>query len=112
MHVGVAIMASDNCTRMGFILRIVAQLFLYVRFIVPILLIVMVVFDLVKVVVGQADEKAKKEVGTKVTKRLIYALIVFLVPTLVNYVFKIVENNLTKNGSATNWVSCWTQYYK
>ena len=106
-------MAVDICERAGFILRILAQLLFYVRLIIPILLIVMVIFDVVKVVVGQADEKAKKEATDKIVKRLIYAIIIFLVPTLINFGFKLIEKSIVKDGSsATNWVSCWTQYYK
>ena len=109
-------MVDDVCEKAGFILRIVAQLFFYIRIIVPILLIVMVIFDLVKVVVGQADEKAKKEATGKIVKRLAYAVLVFLVPTLINLVFRFMEESLVKGGkegsTATHWISCWTRYYK
>ena len=107
-------MVANQCTKMGFILRILAELFYYVRIIVPILLIILVVFDLVKVIVGQADEKAKNEATNKIVKRLIYAILVFLVPTLINLIFITIEKYgpTDSNGTPTGWVTCWTQYYK
>lgn len=105
-------MLSSHCDKMGFLLRILAELFFYIRIIIPILLIVLVVFDLAKVVVGQADEKAKSEATNKIVKRIVYAIIIFLVPTLITYIFRIVEKNITNDGAATSWISCWTEVYK
>lgn len=105
-------MLSVNCNSIGFLLGILAKILFYVRIIVPILLIVMVVFDLVKVVVGQADDKAKKEATSKIVKRIVYAAIIFLVPTLINFIFLTIEKYGTRDGTATDWIGCWTQYYK
>lgn len=107
-------MLDVNCSNIGFLLRIIAEILFYVRIIVPILLIVLVIFDLVKVVVGGADEKTKKEATDKIVKRLIYAVIVFLVPMLINFIFKTIEKYGPKdgNGTSTSWVSCWTEVYK
>lgn len=107
-------MLDVSCNDMGFILRIVATIVFYMRIIVPILLIVLVVFDFAKVVTGSADDKAKSEAVNKAVKRIIYAVIVFLVPTIINFIFKTIEKSAPKdgNGTSTSWVSCWTQYYK
>lgn len=103
---------ADVCGKMGFILRILAEAFYYIKIVVPIILIIMIIFDLAKVAVGQADDKTKKEATSKIVKRVIYAAIVFLVPTVVNLIFRTIENVSLNNGSATSWVSCWTRYYK
>ena len=107
-------MLDVNCGDLGFLLRIVAKVLFYVRIIVPILLIVLIVFDFAKVVTGDADEKAKNEAINKAVKRMIYAVIIFLVPTAVNLIFNVVDKNAPRdnNGSATSWVSCWKEYYK
>ena len=109
-------MAIDVCGRAGFILRIAAQLLYYVRILVPILLVIMIIFDLVKIVVGQVDDKAKKEATNKITKRAIYAIIVFLVPTIINLLFvslgTLLKNSNENGSTTTNWVDCWKQYYK
>ena len=104
----------DCINEMGFIIRILAKLVYYIRIIVPILLIIFVIYDFAKVIVGNALEKDKKEAINKVVKRLIYAIIVFLVPTIINLIFtKIEQISPTKdsNGNATSWVSCWNYYY-
>ena len=107
-------MLNVSCNNIGFLLRIIAEILFYVRIVVPILLVVLVIFDLVKVVVGGADDKAKKEATNKIVKRLIYAVIVFLVPTLLNFIFKTIEKYGPNdgNGTSTSWVSCWTEVYK
>ena len=107
-------MLDVNCNDLGFLLRIIATILFYVRIIVPILLIILIILDFAKVVTGSADEKAKSEALNKAGKRLLYAVIVFLVPTLVNLIFKTVEKNAPSdnNGTAMTWASCWTQYYK
>ena len=105
-----------DCGKLGFVLRILAKLVYYVRIIVPIILIVMIIIDLAKVVVnGNADDKAKRDAFSKAVKRTIYAVLVFLIPVLINYIFKKVEDFTTDNGgsstTSTSWVSCWRQYY-
>lgn len=107
-------MLSVSCNNIGFILRIIATLVFYIRIIIPVLLIVLIIFDFVKVITGSADEKAKSEATSKAVKRIIYAVIVFLVPVVINFIFKTIENYAPRdnNGTPTSWVSCWTQYYK
>ena len=107
-------MLAVDCENMGFIFRIVVKLLFYIRIIVPILLIVLIVFDLAKVVTGSADDKAKSEAVSKAGKRLIYAVLVFLIPTVINFIFKTIERYEPKdgNGTSTSWISCWNYYNK
>ncbi len=108
-------MLAVSCEDMGFLIRILAKLVYYLRIIIPILLIILIVFDLFKVMVGNADDKAKSEAINKAVKRFLYAVIIFLIPVLVNLIFKQVgeyapdDNNI--NTTPTSWVSCWTYYY-
>lgn len=97
------------------ILKIVRWVLNAICFGVPIILIVLTVLDIAKVVVaGNIDDKLKKEVGGKVTTRLIYAVIIFLVPTIVSLIFRMVPvNGNTGNASATlngvTWKDCWDE---
>ncbi len=106
--------AIDCIGKLGFIMRILVAIVKYVKILVPILLIVMIVFDLVKVVVGNVDDKAKKEASGRAVKRLMYAVIVFLIPTIVKYVFITLEPQIDNdnNGTPTSWISCWNYYDK
>ena len=86
-----------------------------VRFAVPILLILLVIFDFTKALVGQVDDKAKKDAFGKAFKRLIYAMIVFLVPSVINFVLLKIEpisrdpSNTSK--TSTSYLGCWNHYY-
>jgi len=109
-------MIADVCNEASFILRIVVKLVKYMHIIIPIILIVMISFDLFKVFVGQADEKAKKEASNKAAKRLIYAMIVFFVPTIINFVFKKIDSATSNQTNAisttsTSWIHCWNVEY-
>ncbi len=102
------------CADAGFVLRIIVKVVKILRWVIPILLIVLVSFDLFKVVSGQVDEKAKKESTTKAVKRVLYALIIFFIPTIVNLVLGQMsaistEDNLETNSST--WYNCWLEYY-
>ena len=54
----------------------------------PILVIIMTIIDLIKdTATGGKDDLSK--VGKKTVKRLIYAVLLFLIPTILNWVFSI-----------------------
>ena len=89
------------------ILRIVRWVINIICWGIPIILIVLTVLDIAKIVVsGNIDDKLKKEVGSKVATRLIYAVIIFLVPTIVSLIFRFVPvSQSTVNG--LTWKDCW-----
>ena len=77
---------------------------------IPIILIVLCILDIAKIVTaGNIDDKLKKEVTGRITTRLIFAVIIFLVPTIVKLVFGWIPvpeaNNSTLNG--VTWETCW-----
>ena len=81
--------------------------------VVPILLIVFVTIDVAKIVTaGNLDDKMKKEVGNKIVSRLIYALIIFLIPTIISLLFRILgKSTIIKGGDSTaagcTWSEAW-----
>ena len=99
------------------IMRISSKAVKYIQIAVPILLIVLIVLDLMKVVTGTADDKAKKDALNKAVKRMIYAVIVYLVPTLVSF-FVSKMDTFSKNSNdistitSKSWLSCWNDYYR
>ena len=99
-----------ECKNLSFILNIVAYLFKIIQWVIPILLIVLITIDMAKVMIA-GDEKATKEASSKAVKRLIYAIVLFLVPILVRMVFNMLASrNIGGFGgetSATSWISCW-----
>ena len=87
-----------------------SSLITVIKVLVPILLIFFGMLDLAKAVIG-ADEKAMKECQSRLIKRFIYAVLVFLVVTLVQVVFGFIssadDNDTTGAKSATGCISCF-----
>ena len=62
-----------------------------------------------------ADEKTKKDIGSKIGRRLMYALIIFLVPTLLRIIFRALgsaaPSGYGTDNSPTSWIDCFNQYF-
>ncbi len=75
---------------------------------IPIILIVLIVLDLAKIVTaGNIDDKLKKEVTSKVVTRLIFAVLIFLVPTIVKLVFGLLPLPGDVGSENATWRTCW-----
>ena len=81
----------------------------YICILIPIGLILFGVFDLGKAVVA-SDEKEVKAAQSRLIKRVIYAILVFLVPQLVALIMKIVAIGQTDQDT-TSWAACWDNAY-
>ena len=94
------------------ILRIVRWVVNIICFAIPIILIVLCVLDIAKIVTaGNIDDKLKKEVTNRIVTRIVFAVIIFLVPTIVRLLFRFVPIP-DKNTGALNgvtWQDCWDQ---
>lgn len=76
------------------ILRIIKFVFILldlVFFIVPIGLIVMIMIDFSKNVIAGKEDEMKKNLNVAI-KRIIYCIVLFLVPTIVNFAVGLVSN--------------------
>lgn len=108
---------SDMCKDAGFILGLIVQIVKIIRWAVPILLILLITFDLFKVVSGgNVDEKAKKDAFDKIIKRALYAVIIFLIPSILNIILLEIEpltkdSNGTVTTTSTSYLGCWNYYY-
>ena len=98
------------CNEIMPFLRIIAYLLKIVQWAVPMLLIVMVTVDFVKGI-SSSDEKNMEKAKSLVGKRLIYAVVIFLVPVLVRFMFRMLGNNFDSGGlaSPTSWISCFNK---
>lgn len=76
-----------------------------IRIAVPIILILMTVLDVSKNVINAEEKDSMKKIGT----RLIAAVIVFLVPTIVNIIMGLVDVALGQGASnpGTSLSDCW-----
>ena len=91
------------------ILAIVKWVINIICFAIPIILIVLCILDIAKIVTaGNIDDKLKKEVTGKITTRVIFAIIIFLVPTIVRLLFNFIpvkDKDATFDGAT--WRDCW-----
>lgn len=88
----------DNCEGLGSIVVVVKFILKIIQWVVPIILIVLGTIDLVKAVVAGKDDDIKKHQQTLI-KRIIAAVIVFLIPMLVSILMGWIGND--------NWKDCW-----
>ncbi len=72
-----------------------------IKFVIPIGLIIMITIDLYKNLIIGKDNNNLKKIGT----RLFAAFLVFIIPTLINYIFDIFSINTT----SSNFASCYSE---
>ena len=85
------------------ILRIIKFIFILLDallFIIPMGLIVIVIVDLAKSVIAGKEDEMKKAQGTLI-KRVIYAIAIFLVITIVTFVTGLIGSK--------DWRECWNR---
>lgn len=68
----------------------------YIRIGVPILLLCLIIYDFASATFASSEDKMKKAQG-RVIKRIIIAIVIFFVPTLINLIFDIVNDVWAKN---------------
>ncbi len=87
-----------GCKDYDTILGIVRGAVNLICYAVPVIIIVLTVIDVAKVATaGNVDDKLKKETSQKIVTRLIYAVIIFLVPTIVSIIFRLA--NASSSGA-------------
>ena len=99
-----------TCDKLAPIMRVLAYLIKLVKFAIPIVLIVMIVIDFVKASLAN-DDKKMKDAQNNVGKRIVYALVIFLVPTIISLLFNTLGKNISGELSGpTDWISCYNSY--
>lgn len=102
-----------SCDQFAPILRVVSYIVGIMRWALPIILIVVTSLDYFKIVSNSnVDEKMVKDANKKMTSRLVYAIIIFLIPVFVKLLFKMVNNLAPSDfNSGTSWVKCIDSYF-
>ena len=92
----------------GTIMKIVRFVVTAICWAIPIILIVLCVLDIAKIVTaGNIDDKLKKEVTGRITTRIIFAILIFLVPTIVKFILRVVPLNTDTTIDNATWEDCW-----
>lgn len=109
------LISDVQCT--GDILTIVSAIkfvFTLIQWAIPLVLIVLGTIDMFKAM-ASGDEKVTKEAQKKFIKRLIYAVVAFLIPFIISLVFtfvgQMINNDAAQSAGDTynNFFSCWQQ---
>ena len=96
------------------VVRAIKFIFTLIQWAIPCVLIVLGTIDMFKAMTS-GDEKATKEAQKKFIRRLIYAVVAFLIPFIISLVFTFVGNTLdakeTVDASNTlsNFMLCWNK---
>ena len=98
--------ASDFCYTTHDIWQFVGVFVTIFKIVIPILLIIFGSIDLGKAVVA-SDDKAIKGATTILVKRLIAAIIIFFIPTIVMWIFRAVSTYRSMENSI-NFRNCET----
>jgi len=91
---------TDGCEGLLPIVILIRNLINILRMIIPIALIAFGLIDLGKAVIAGKEDEMKKAQGTFI-KRCVYALVVFLIFVIIEFVFGLVGQ---KEGA---WKTCW-----
>lgn len=100
----------DNCQGLGSIVKVVKGVLDIIRLVIPILLILLGTIDLGKAVISSDDKEVKASQG-RLIKRVIYAVAIFFVATLVTLIMNIVAGATASDNTASsvpNWGDCWS----
>ena len=92
--------------------NLVTQVVKVIQFGIPIVLIILGMIDLGKAVMSN-DEKEMKAAQGKLIKRVIYAVVIFLVVAIVKLVFGLLSNANTDSSNKvglTDCIDCFVNY--
>lgn len=99
------ILAELTCDDFRFITNIINLVIKLIKFAVPIVLIVLVVIDMAKAV-SSNDEKTMNDSKQRSLKRILYAVILFLVPTLVEVLVGLIPLKNDEYVNITFFLNC------
>lgn len=100
-----------TCGQLAPIMRVLSYLIKIFKIAIPIVLIILIIIDFSKAVTAN-DDKKMKDAQNAAVKRVIYALIIFLVPTIISLLFKTLGSSLDNSEltNATEWISCFNRF--
>lgn len=97
---------ESACYGFDFLIRIIKDgIFPIMQVVIPIILIVLCTFDLGRAVIG-SDDKENKKLFKRILRRLVFAILIFFIVTVINLIFTMV-GNITENEDLIRWSQCW-----
>lgn len=97
---------ESACYGFDFLIRIIKDgIFPIMQVVIPIILIVLCTFDLGRAVIG-SDDKENKKILKRIVRRLVFAILIFFIVTVINLIFTMV-GNITESEALIRWSQCW-----
>jgi H+/gluconate symporter-like permease len=87
------------------VLEIIINVLEVVKFFVPILLIVFTTIDIFKIIVSKKEDEVKKY-RKDIFWKIIYTIIIYMIPVLVPFILNAAEKVLPMNYD-NSWYDCW-----
>ena len=101
---------DQMCYNVKPILEVFKYLIIVIQWSVPILLIILGTIDMFKAVTKANDDKVVQEARNTLIKRIIYGVVIFLVPFFVRLILNFIDTNFISTDDYTSpvsWISCW-----
>lgn len=102
----VVVNVDSACYGFDAIIRVIKDgVFPIIQIVIPIVLVVLCTLDLGKSVIS-SDDKENKKLLKRIVRRLVYAILIFFIVTVINLVFTMV-GSITENETLIRWSECW-----
>ena len=95
------------CNRTANIWQLVGYVFLVIKIVIPLIIIILGMVELSKAVLS-SDEKAIRVSATNLFKKIIIGVIIFFIPTVINFAFYLVSDFLNVSSEYDNCFNCLT----
>jgi p-aminobenzoyl-glutamate transporter AbgT len=99
----------DFCGSLGPVIKLLTTVFKLLQWGIPIVLILLGAIDLGKAVMASKEDEMKKAQSTLI-KRVVYAVVIFFLFTIVGLVMGLVGDSET-GAETESWSKCWNKYY-
>lgn len=97
----------EFCYKTANVWQVIGIAFMILKILIPVLIIVLGIIDLSKVVVS-ADEKDIKEKTKSIAMRVAAGIIIFFIPTIINFIFSLIANFAPVVKDYENCIKCIT----
>lgn len=87
------------------VLGIIITILDLIKFLVPLLLIILCTIDLFKLIVTKKEDEIKK-LRKDIFRKIIYAVIIYLIPFIVSFIFNF-ANKILPIEYDNSWEKCW-----
>jgi len=87
------------------ILGIIITILNVIKFLVPIILIILCTIDIFKIIVSKKEDEIKK-LRKDIFNKILYSVLIYLIPVLIPFILNII-NNLILMGYDNSWKEWW-----